>query len=43
AVFTAHPSKEKTFVIAVQNFVLMNLARIAALGVAVVWTSRPFF
>ncbi|MGE7824487.1 1,4-dihydroxy-2-naphthoate polyprenyltransferase [Paenibacillus sp. NPDC093718] len=43
ALFTAHPSKEKTFVIAVQNFVLMNLARIAALGVAVAWTSRSFF
>lgn len=43
ALFTAHPSKEKTFVIAVQNFVLMNLARIAALGVAVAWSSRSFF
>lgn len=43
ALFTAHPSKEKTFVIAVQNFVLMNLARIAALGVAVAWTSRSLF
>ena len=33
--FTANPSKEVTFAAAVQNFVLMNIARIAALGTAV--------
>lgn len=33
--FTANPSKEATFAAAVQNFVLMNIARIAALGTAV--------
>lgn len=41
--FTSHPSKEKTFVIAVQNFVLMNMARIAALGVAVALTALSIF
>jgi 1,4-dihydroxy-2-naphthoate octaprenyltransferase len=43
AAFTAHPSKEKTFVIAVQNFVVMNVARIAALAVAVTLTSLSLF
>lgn len=33
--FVANPSKEKTFVNAVQNFVMMNMARIVALGAAV--------
>lgn len=37
--FTTAPSKEKTFVAAVQNFVLMNAARIAALGAAVLFTA----
>lgn len=37
--FMAEPSKEKTFVTAVQNFVLMNTARIAALGAAVLLTA----
>ncbi|MFC7678708.1 1,4-dihydroxy-2-naphthoate polyprenyltransferase [Paenibacillus sp. GCM10028914] len=33
--FIANPSKKTTFIAAVQNFVLMNTARIAALGIAV--------
>jgi len=41
--FTDDPSKQKTFVIAVQNFVLMNLARIAALTIAVIYTSQSLF
>lgn len=33
--FTANPSKKATFAAAVQNFVMMNVARIVALGTAV--------
>lgn len=33
--FIANPSKKTTFIAAVQNFVLMNTARIAALGITV--------
>ena len=34
--FTAHPSKEKTFAVSVQNFIFMNAARIAVMGTAMV-------
>lgn len=37
--FTANPSKEMTFANSVQNFVMMNMARIIALGTAVLLTS----
>lgn len=37
--FTANPSKKITFAAAVQNFVMMNVARITALGIAVLWMS----
>ncbi|MGG1876932.1 1,4-dihydroxy-2-naphthoate polyprenyltransferase [Paenibacillus campinasensis] len=43
AIFTADPSKKRTFVIAVQNFVFMNVARIVALAVTVAWTSPTLF
>ncbi|UNK18214.1 1,4-dihydroxy-2-naphthoate polyprenyltransferase [Paenibacillus sp. N3/727] len=36
--FTANPSKEMTFANSVQNFVMMNMARIIALGTAVLLT-----
>ncbi|GGH32250.1 1,4-dihydroxy-2-naphthoate octaprenyltransferase [Paenibacillus segetis] len=36
--FAAHPTKQHTFGLAVKNFVLSNVARIAALGIAVLMT-----
>ncbi|WP_422658722.1 1,4-dihydroxy-2-naphthoate polyprenyltransferase [Paenibacillus sp. EC2-1] len=37
--FMANPSKKATFITAVQNFLMMNIARIMALGIAVLWMS----
>lgn len=41
--FTDNPSKQETFVIAVQNFVFMNIARIAALAITVIFISPSIF